>query len=383
MRLSFLFRAAPLLWTALFFSASVRAADIRTVDAGEGFPRAVVIEGHIRSGDYEAFLGAVKAGEGRVSRVYVFSPGGSVVEAMKIGMAMRRLELTSVAPAMSPSHRPRCGGPSGTGPVPDDPKNCTCASAAFFVYIGGVKREGDFLAVHCPYYPESFHEQRSPERVRSAEALLHEASLRYMTRMHVPSSIIDQVFSTSPDHLRLLDPASVRALHSRADSDRVSGAAASEVAMEERRKAAFRTFFGRSADSLRRQGFAEWEHAAGYLGRGYDELLANEPFAESREPEASVLTRMMPGSATVVTLRDDSTSPRRVVSVQVVSRPDPRRGFSRDLIAALSRSWGAPSVVYGKEEWVWSRPDFRAVLFYEGVSSRGARFVLAIHASRR
>lgn len=378
MRRSLLFRIVPLLWLTVFLFLPARAADIRSVDAGDGQHRGVAIEGLIGSGDYGRFIAAVKAGEGRVSKVYIFSRGGSVVEAMKIGMAMRRLELTAVAPSLSPSNTPRCGGTSGTDPRPRDPNNCTCASAAFFVYIGGVKREGDFLAVHCPYYPRSFHEQRTAERVRSAEAMLHEASLRYMERMHVPATIIDQVFSTTPDHLRVLSRASVRALQSESLSGPATGVQGAGASEEERRMLAFRRYFGGAAVAYEAPDFSEWVQADGYLGRGYDELLRKEPFVESRGRAGMDLTRVVPGTLSVVSLSGDAATPRRVASVQVVSRPDPKFWYRRALVEALSRSWGAPSSAAGKDEWVWNRPGFRAVLFYEGVSSRGGRFVLSL-----
>jgi hypothetical protein len=126
------------------------AADIRPFIPGTGSYRAIVIEGPIVSGDFDTFVRIVRENEGQVSGVFCFSPGGNFYEAMKIGRAMRKLELSSQAPMRDQAGHPSCSG--DFGPKPYDQRNCTCASAGFFIHIGGIHRGGTFLAVHRPYF---------------------------------------------------------------------------------------------------------------------------------------------------------------------------------------------------------------------------------------
>ena len=72
------------------------AADIRPESAGS--LRMIAIEGTIVPGDFDTFVRIVRENQGHISSVYCFSAGGNLYEAMKIGRAMRALELSSQAP---------------------------------------------------------------------------------------------------------------------------------------------------------------------------------------------------------------------------------------------------------------------------------------------
>ena len=111
----------------MLHTAMATAADIRPFISGSGSFRAIVIEGNIEPGDFETFIRIIKENQGKISGVHIFSPGGDFYEAMKIGRAMRALELSSQVPMRSQSDQPSCEGILGI--KPNDPKNCTCASA--------------------------------------------------------------------------------------------------------------------------------------------------------------------------------------------------------------------------------------------------------------
>jgi len=69
--------------------------------------RSIVIEGEIMKGDYERFIKEIKQHNGKISKVYIFSPGGNFSEAIKIGRAIRKLELTTVVPSQSEDGQPQ------------------------------------------------------------------------------------------------------------------------------------------------------------------------------------------------------------------------------------------------------------------------------------
>src|SRR5208282_1914877 len=90
--IQFLLRACQLTMF-LCLANQATAADIRPLIYDTGEYREVVIEGTIEAGDFEKFIKIIRDNEGQISMVYIFSAGGDFYEAMKIGRAMRALEL--------------------------------------------------------------------------------------------------------------------------------------------------------------------------------------------------------------------------------------------------------------------------------------------------
>ena len=70
---------------------AVTAADIRV--SAQGPLQGIVIEGPIEAGDSITFIKLVKDNQAELNNVYIYSPGGDFEEAMKIGRAMRSLEM--------------------------------------------------------------------------------------------------------------------------------------------------------------------------------------------------------------------------------------------------------------------------------------------------
>ena len=126
---------------AIVFCTGSHAAEMRLL-VRTGDYRSLVIEGEIESGDYEHFLKAVKDNQGKLADVYLLSPGGDFVEAMKIGRALRALEMRSGVPGRNSAGQPDCSDSisASMGYVPRNPANCTAASAAFFIHVGAVER---------------------------------------------------------------------------------------------------------------------------------------------------------------------------------------------------------------------------------------------------
>jgi len=210
-----------LLWFSLLALASIpaSAADIRLFKANPEeilkpytFPGSiVVIEGSIQDGDYDAFLKIAKEGQGKVSTVYIFSAGGDFYEAMKIGRAIRALELTSNVPVMSQDGLPVCDdGGFGMHPMPNDLRNCTAASAAFFIHIGGVWRGGNYLVVHRPYFGKGKFGNLPQAKAMKAFDELQESAKTYMSEMGVPKHIQDDVSGTPSDKGLILDKKTIK-----------------------------------------------------------------------------------------------------------------------------------------------------------------------------
>lgn len=199
---------------AIFISLPIAAtaADIRSITLGSTTYRALVLEGTIESGDYEKFIKIIRDYQGQISGFWIFSPGGDFYEAMKIGRALRALELPSFVPSKGPRGQPECSDFPGVGgflPKPNDPKNCTCASAGFFIHIGSVSRNGTFLAVHRPYFEKGKFGELSESEAKKAFDTLQERARDYMLEMGVPKHIQEDVLGTSSERALILDDKTV------------------------------------------------------------------------------------------------------------------------------------------------------------------------------
>ena len=196
--------------TALFTLCSTvaLAADIRVVTEGAGSSPVLVIEGPIADGDLDKFLRLVKGFQGTVAEVHLLSSGGDFTEAMKIGRAVRALELSSRVPARTASGSPSCGAPIGI--KPNDQTNCTCASACFFIHVAGTVRRGDYLAVHRPYFPAEAFGRLSQKDAMKAFDVLQRTAAQYMDDMGVPRHVQEDVLGTPSDRTLLLDDKTIR-----------------------------------------------------------------------------------------------------------------------------------------------------------------------------
>jgi hypothetical protein len=195
---------------ALFtlYSTPALAADIRVVSNGVESSRAIVIEGPIVAGDHEEFTRAVKEYQGAVAEVHLFTSGGDFTEAMKIGRAIRALELSSRVPARNAAGGPSCSGSAAI--EPRDQAHCTCASACFFIHVAGTDRRGDYLAVHRPSFPTGAFGRMAQKDAMKAFDALQRTAAEYMDDMGVPRHVQEEVLGTPSDRTLLLDDKTIR-----------------------------------------------------------------------------------------------------------------------------------------------------------------------------
>jgi hypothetical protein len=378
-----------------------------------GSYRSLDIEGPIEPGDYDRFLRIAKENQGQLSGVALYSAGGDFVEAMKIGRALRALEISSQVPQRGRDGRPVCEEMLGS--KPRDPSNCTAGSAAFFIHIGGTHRGGTYLAVHRPYFdPQRFRSLSQEEARVALDQLLAEAR-KYMAEMAIPSHIQEEVLSTPSDKFVLLDERQVRthiwgdlphrhewrrakcAKLSAADTQRLGSLGARIVARErlapeeveeltrfqsvrdqemkcdialtmESRLAAYERFFGEAPSDATAHNFSKWLDAPKYLGRSFEDLASEERF----EPE-----RALAGTSSLLR-RETATSPsasvmdlgnkRKLVSWVSIAKEQPSKLFRERVRKTLEASWGPPQ---GSEDSLhWTTETFRARLLYETRASR-------------
>lgn len=111
-RRAFNYSVFPIL---LFLQGLLHAAEI--VPGNIGKVPTITIQGEIRSGDYNKLRAAFIKSYPLSPLIYLDSPGGDISEAIKIGKLIRFVQATVFVK-----------------------KNKTCASACFFIYLGGASR---------------------------------------------------------------------------------------------------------------------------------------------------------------------------------------------------------------------------------------------------
>jgi hypothetical protein len=407
---------------------TAEAADIRPFISNSGSYREIIIEGTIEHGDFDTFVRIAKENQGRVSGVHIFSPGGDFNEAMKIGRVMRALELSSQAPMKSQSGQPNCEDMLGIRP--NDPKNCTCASAGFFIHVGSIHRGGTYLAVHRPYFSKGkFGELSQAEAQRTFDAL-QENARAYLQEMGVPKHIQEDILGTPSDRTLILDEKTIKtyfwldipyrhewkknrcSILSESENQRsedfsrriLRARNASEADLsrqewedlstlqkkqtEERKCAieinqksridAYARYFGAQVNDYDEQNFLKWSTAAKYLGRQFYEILSEERFVEEKLSGVSFLSRAATANAPLLVLSDTRGRPKIVGGVSVASTPNPSLEYSKRLLQSLESEWGQRSGGNGTTEWVWDKVGFSAQLTYESVSAEGPHLRLVI-----
>jgi hypothetical protein len=395
---------------------------------GSGALRTIAIEGPIEHGDFDKFIRLVKENQGRINGVALFSPGGDFEEAMRIGHALRVLDLESMVPSLNDRGLPLCGT-TDILPKPKDPKNCIAASAAFFIHIGAVERSGLHIVVHRPYFGSKAFGKLPEREAKKAFNALQDVSKAYMDEMGVPKRVQEDVLGTASDQGLVLDEKTVRTyflgtlpyyhewIRSRCgqltdqESQRleeytqriVSNRNPSKTALtdeesadlgllnrkrqeethceisasKERRLASYAKYFGAKPDDSSNYNFSRWTDPVRYLGRPFDELLAEERFDEEKFAGMFMLKRLPTATTPRMQIYDSKQNPRTVKSLSVLSAPNPSVEFKDRLVVTLETAWGKPSSASANTR-EWATKTFFATLELDFKSGEGSAELLHI-----
>lgn len=406
------------------------AADIYPFTYGTGSLRDVVIEGRIEAGDLDRFLSVVKDGQGQVRTVVLFSAGGDFEEAMKIGRALRKLEMTSIVPARNDRGEPLCGY-TEVIPKPKDPHNCTAASAAFFIHIGSVMRSGLYLVVHRPYFASRDFGQLSESDAKRAFDALQEKSRLYMDEMGVPKRVQEDVLGTASDKGLVLDNATVRthflgelpyyhewmrnkcAVLDEDESRRNSEYRArllsncdmrklvitpeemrdfQALQAKEKREAdcgisagkarameAYAQFFGSKPSDSSGYAFEAWPAQLAYLGKPMDDLLAGEKMEQETMMGRRILTRPAGAAGPYLLIYDSPGTPGVAYKLSAISAPNPTPEFNDKLLSALEVAWSKAQSTTATVK-TWLTPAFEASLDTGMRSGDGVSTVLHLRS---
>jgi hypothetical protein len=169
----------------------------------------IFLRGSIAPGDSNKLKAIISVQPAKTMKLY--SKGGDVNEAIKIGKIVRELKMTTSA-----SHRVVLDHPSvlardlrNSGVSRE---NFACASACFLVWLAGVERSGDLVGIHRPYLPNNTLKNYDLSQAEEIYSELKSASEAYLEEMNVSTDWADRMFSISSTDVYWLD-------HSEIESD--------------------------------------------------------------------------------------------------------------------------------------------------------------------
>jgi len=161
-----------------------------------------LIRGPIIKGDYEKVLAFCRQNHPFLDTFLLQSPGGDVVDAIKIGTLFRKYLIVAEAPVHfnPPSPWPdtlagyrRAGDTEG--PVCRG-ADCVCASACALIWFGGAERSGS-VGLHRPYFSEeSAFKLLSPADAEKEYTKMLTSIGDFLEEMEVPKPIIETMTAT-------------------------------------------------------------------------------------------------------------------------------------------------------------------------------------------
>ena len=141
------------------------------------------MSGEIRRGDYERLLSFIARDPERfrASIVVLASPGGDLLEAIKIGNVIKASYQTVYVNHL-------------VGP---------CASACFLIYVAAVSRVGTVpsIGIHRPHFEPHYFSKLSVGQAEVKHKELMREVRAYLEARDVPQHLIEKMFSLSSDEV--------------------------------------------------------------------------------------------------------------------------------------------------------------------------------------
>jgi len=163
------------------------------------------LEGRIVAGDFDKFKSFI-GNDGNVTELYLASPGGDLAEAMKIGLLVRNLKLSTVVPSKTLTNQQR-DLTTARHNLKDAKADYLCASACFFIFVAGIHRGSDdqgppILGIHKPSLAENNLSRWNLDQTTAADTRVETAVEGYLKLMDVPSKYAEIMYSVPKRRIR-------------------------------------------------------------------------------------------------------------------------------------------------------------------------------------
>jgi len=153
-----------------------------------------LVTGPIESGDYEKVRALYRDNHPFLSSFTLASPGGNVLEALKIGRLFRKYLMTAFAPVRvaSADGRERFVMP---GEPQCDKARCICASACALIWFGAVDHWGT-IGLHRPHTDDPSFKNLEPPAAAELYRRMLDDIRSYLDEMEVPKPMIEAMVAT-------------------------------------------------------------------------------------------------------------------------------------------------------------------------------------------
>jgi hypothetical protein len=200
-----LLQSAGIFLACVLWSGTVSAADIRTDPVSHGVAAGAVLEGVIQAGDFEKFKNFILNG-GNPFQIYLASPGGDLAEAMKIGLLVRLLKLSTVVPGKQLTNQAFESAAAAHG-LANPKADYQCASACFFIFAAGVHRSHDdhgpaLLGIHRPSLTADTLKRLSEDQAIAVNGRTRTMVENYLKAMGVPTKYAEMMYSDPGRRIR-------------------------------------------------------------------------------------------------------------------------------------------------------------------------------------
>ncbi len=139
------------------------------------------LKGIIERGDYDKITSTIKARGSFPTTIFVDSPGGDVLEAVKIARFIRR-SMIHVRSARK-----------------------ECNSACAYLIFSNVKYPAYItIGIHRPYFDKHYFAGLSSAQATKKYQQLQLGIRKFLLEMNVPTSLIDQMMATSSDNIKYI-----------------------------------------------------------------------------------------------------------------------------------------------------------------------------------
>jgi hypothetical protein len=196
-------------WILLLVVSCARigvTAEFRLDPSSKGTAGAI-LEGKIEPGDFDRFKTFILKGD-NPTELYLASPGGNLGEALKIGMLVRLLKLSTVVPNRTLTNQERDMTIARHG-LKNPHADYMCSSACFFIFIAGIYRSTDgsgspILGIHRPFLPGNNIESLRMNNMTVNQDRIRQTVERYLEAMDIPAKYSEQMFSVPKGKISLI-----------------------------------------------------------------------------------------------------------------------------------------------------------------------------------
>jgi hypothetical protein len=165
-----------------------------------------LLSGPIEEGDYEKVRALYRQNHPFLGSFTLASPGGNVMEALKIGQLFRKYLIIAFAPVRITS-----ADGHERFVVPGEPEcesgRCICASACALIWFGAVDHWGT-VGLHRPHTDDPSFKALDPPAAAEAYRRLLDSIRQYLDEMEVPKPMIEAMVATGSADIRWVTIAS-------------------------------------------------------------------------------------------------------------------------------------------------------------------------------